>query len=360
MVMSHFDAVNERASVAAHCRRATLIFALSIVAVVIIVLLVIVLPFASGRADSAVSPSPPSQPATGPGGVEAVFTKVVVTVHDDEAPGYWLFEPKAARDGATSPDILPLVLFLSGCCPPPGTLNPEPAKYRDWIDHIAKRGAVVIYPRFRFYSGLQDVMKMVRAAVAEISAGPHPAVDTTHIAITGHSIGGLLAVNYAGAASEDVPTATALMLAMPACVGCPNPIDDLTAISPTTDVLVVVADEDQVGGDVMARQIWAKLDQIPLDRRDYITILSDSHGQPPLIADHELPATAPFAGASGVLDALDWYGLWRPFDALVACSRAGQECATALGDTPEQRFMGQWSDGVSVIELKVTDTPETQ
>jgi hypothetical protein len=291
--------------------------------------------------------------------MEAVFTKVTVTVHDDEQPGYWLFEPQASRDRASISHPLPLVLFLSGCCPPPGNLNPEPAKYREWIDHIVRRGAVVIYPRYRFYSGLQDVMEMVRAAVAEINAGSHSAVDTAHIAITGHSFGALLAVNYAGAASDVVPIANALMLAMPACVGCLNPINDLTAISPTTDILVIVAEEDQVGGDVMARQIWVKLDRIPLDRRDYITILSDSHGKPSLIADHELPATAPFAGAAGTLDALDWYGLWRPFDALVACSRTGQECVTALGDTPEQRFMGRWSDGAPVTELRVTDSPKT-
>jgi len=29
----------------------------------------------------------------------------------------------------------------------------------------------------------------------------------------------------------------------------------------------------------------------------------------------------------------------------------------ALGDTPEQRFMGNWSDGTAVKELMVTDTP---
>jgi len=28
-----------------------------------------------------------------------------------------------------------------------------------------------------------------------------------------------------------------------------------------------------------------------------------------------------------------------------------------LGNTKEQRFMGVWSDGVAVKELKVTDTP---
>jgi hypothetical protein len=26
----------------------------------------------------------------------------------------------------------------------------------------------------------------------------------------------------------------------------------------------------------------------------------------------------------------------------------------ALGDTPEQRYMGQWSDGTAVLELKAT------
>jgi hypothetical protein len=28
-----------------------------------------------------------------------------------------------------------------------------------------------------------------------------------------------------------------------------------------------------------------------------------------------------------------------------------------LGNTPQQRFMGVWSDGVPVKELKVTDQP---
>ena len=67
-------------------------------ALVVTVLLMIGLPFASVRADSAISSQPPSQPTTGPGGREAQFTKVIVAVHDDEEPGYWLFEPKAPRD----------------------------------------------------------------------------------------------------------------------------------------------------------------------------------------------------------------------------------------------------------------------
>ena len=41
----------------------------------------------------------------------------------------------------------------------------------------------------------------------------------------------------------------------------------------------------------------------------------------------------------------------------MACSFDGTWCEYALGDTPEQRFMGVWSDGVPVIELNVTDDP---
>ena len=59
----------------------------------------------------------------------------------------------------------------------------------------------------------------------------------------------------------------------------------------------------------------------------------------------------------GTLDALDWYGTWKLLDALMACSFDGTWCEYALGNTPEQRFMGVWSDGVPVIELNVTDDP---
>jgi hypothetical protein len=33
------------------------------------------------------------------------------------------------------------------------------------------------------------------------------------------------------------------------------------------------------------------------------------------------------------------------------------DCEYALGDTPEQRFMGYWSDGVPVAELEVVADP---
>ena len=57
------------------------------------------------------------------------------------------------------------------------------------------------------------------------------------------------------------------------------------------------------------------------------------------------------------LDALDWYGTWKLLDAMMACSFDGAWCEYAFGNTPEQRFMGVWSDSVPVLELTVTDDP---
>ena len=41
----------------------------------------------------------------------------------------------------------------------------------------------------------------------------------------------------------------------------------------------------------------------------------------------------------------------------MGCAFDGEWCEYALGNTPEQRFMGTWSDGVPVAEPLVTDDP---
>jgi hypothetical protein len=167
----------------------------------------------------------------------------------------------------------------------------------------------------------------------------------------GHSFGAVLAVQYAAiAAGQGLPVPVALM---PTAPGWGNLLGDLgdTAPVPATTRLLVVATQDD--DPALGREIWAGLGQIPADRKDFVEVMTDGHGAPPLIADHAMPAT----GVFGTLDALDWYGTWKLLDALMACSFDGTWCEYALGNTPEQRFMGVWSDGVPVIELDVTDDP---
>ena len=56
-------------------------------------------------------------------------------------------------------------------------------------------------------------------------------------------------------------------------------------------------------------------------------------------------------------DALDFFGYWKLFDALSDAAFYGRNRDYALGNTPQQRFMGVWSDGRPVRELVILDRP---
>ena len=81
---------------------------------------------------------------------------------------------------------------------------------------------------------------------------------------------------------------------------------------------------------------------------------SDAHGDPQIVANH--PMCAATASDPVSLDALDFFACWKILDGLRECALSGTNCEYALDDTPEHRFMGLWSDGVPVSELKIQKT----
>ena len=76
-------------------------------------------------------------------------------------------------------------------------------------------------------------------------------------------------------------------------------------------------------------------------------MLADDTGTPPIDPHH-------WALIDDV-DALDWYAPWKVSGALLSCAFTGEFCEYALGNTSEQRFMGEWSDGTPVTELQIAD-----
>jgi acetyl esterase/lipase len=315
---------------------------------------------------------PPDQPATGPGGAEVAYDGLLAQHYGSQPDGtatptgYWLFEPTLPRaQGAAGP--LPLVLFLHGFD------VPSPEWYHAWIDHLVRRGAIVLYPDYQAnnlpfdettllatdQSAPMAIQAAVTAALTELAGGSHAKPDPGRVVVVGHSLGALLGADYAGRAATGMPVATALLLVMP---GCPATCDvtHLAAIPTTTRVVSVVGNQDVLAGEVTAKQIWAELGQIPADHKDYVRLLGDDHGQPALVADHFVPVTTAilFAGiAAGGLNAFDWYGTWKWGDALMSCRFAQQDCQDATGNTPEQRFLGAWSDGTPVTEAQVVTDP---
>jgi len=123
-------------------------------------------------------------------------------------------------------------------------------------------------------------------------------------------------------------------------------------------MLVVVGEDDRVVGQTTAKAIFRGATQIPADRKDFVVVRTDRHGSPPLLADHVSPCCSTRARRRGLgINAIDYYAYWKLFDALTDAAFHGRHRDVALGNTPEQRFMGTWSDGTPVKELVVTDEP---
>ncbi|MEW6380331.1 MAG: alpha/beta hydrolase [bacterium] len=326
------------------------------------------LPVSSVRAAA-----PPAQPLSGPGGSDYPHTGVISSVHGQGDLKYYIFEPHGPK-----PEIAPLIVFAHGW----GGINPT--DYGSWINHLVRNGNIVVYPVYQTYRDMftgfsaytAHCMTAIQDALEELRRPGHVTPELDKFATVGHSLGGLLAANIASscaaaraAGRADLPVAKAVMSVEPG--GTPVlPLEDLSPIPADTLLLTVVGDQDKIVGSFDARKIFSRTSQIPLENKDFITLVSDYHGQPALVADHFAPTCESplgsslmpslsdvFGGQKYASNALDFYGTWKLFDALTDAAFYGKNREYALGNTPQQRYMGTWSDGRPVKEMEVTDTP---
>lgn len=311
-----------------------------------------------------VHPSPPDQPAEGPGGTGYEHASVRKSLHGEGARAYWLFEPAEPR-----PETAPVVVFVHGFA------ATNPRTYGAWIEHIVRRGAIVVYPRFqrgiipRPATFTPNAVIAVREAMAQLATAQHVRPDLARVAVIGHSVGGLIAANLAALAhQEGLPRPRALFAVQPgsAELGVGEvELADLAAIHAETLVLTLAGDSDSISGEADARRIFRGASAVPPQNKNCLLVLSDTHGAPALRANHLLPlATDDRYGdevayrevpSNREADALDYYGTWKLFDGLCDAAFEGRNREYALGDTPEQRFMGNWSDGRAVRPLQVLD-----
>ena len=331
------------------------------------------------------APTPPPQPDKGPGGKQLTHAAVTRNRYESGAKEYWLYEPDAPR-----PKSAPVVIFLHGW----GGTNPM--YYGAWIDHIVRRGNIVVFPRYQSSiltpreNFLPNTVEAVRNALERLQTKPgHVRPELDKVAAVGHSLGGLLAASVAALAAESkLPSVRAVMAVEPGITRSPVnvPLADLEKIPAQTLLLAVAGDRDTLVDDADAKRIYYESTRVGSDNKDFVKLISDERGRPGLVANHRAP-TAPDrtydngegdftirrravgSGPGGeeqpgpesprlpVINALDYYGLWKLFDGLCDAAFFGRNREYALGNTPQQRFMGRWSDGTPVKELLVTDRP---
>jgi dienelactone hydrolase len=193
------------------------------------------------------------------------------------------------------PDVdgrVPVVVFLHGW----GATRPRP--YQPWIDHLAREGNAVIYPRYQdsFVDGpsqvLGNALAGVRLALARIDEEPGSLV------VAGHSAGGALAADYAAIArAAKLPEPVAVFSAYPgrtlrgASLGIPE--IDPGRIPETTEVVALAGTNDSVVGQSVARRIASATG-------GQLVVVDD-----PRTSDHQGPVRADTASRREFWDRLD-------------------------------------------------------
>ena len=333
----------------------------------------------------------PRQPGAGPGSASYKHGLVVAQEYGVGPTRYWIFEPADPK-----PESAPVIVFNHGW------LALEPKYYGAWIDHIVRRGNIVIFPVYQ--DGLRthtseftaNAAAGVRAGIARLKAEPgHVRPQLEMVAVVGHSMGGLITANFGAEWKRlGIPQPRALMCvepgrtsAMPKSASVQ--LADLSLIGKDTLLLTVAGDRDRLVKDEDAKRIFKETTKVAPENKNHILMVSDDHGSPVLVANHLAPVglnlryTDPAAagtlshwffeqmekrrlrasenGGDGALgmavDALDFYGTWKLFDGLSDAAFYGRNREYALGNTQQQRFMGKWSDGIGVKELQVSTIP---
>jgi pimeloyl-ACP methyl ester carboxylesterase len=335
--------------------------------------------------------TPPAQPASGPGGRSYLHQEVRTTRLGAGAREVHLFEP-----ATPTPPQAPVVIFGHGW----SAVNP--ALYGGWIAHIVRRGYTVIHPRYQLdprtpvAQFTEHALAATKQALETLRGPGHVPPDPRGIALAGHSMGGLVATNLAvRAARGELPPPLALMVVAPGKTWPESsriafPLEDVSQLPSNLLLLAVVGDDDDFVREFDARKIFKGATAVAAANKNYVRVFSDDHGSPALVADHrfasaplteEGPGLGPLAASDALAslaqgpagrsrtqpvsadltagrgpwttDALDYFGTWKLLDGLVDAVFRGVHREYALGDTFEQRYMGEWSDRVPVRILSV-------
>lgn len=303
-------------------------------------------PVISEDSGFASDPTPPAQVLDGPGGSNYSHAGVLQTGYGSGSHEFWIFEP-----ADPTPTSAPVIVFNHGW----GAMFP--VFYRAWVEHLVKRGNIVIYPRYQLTLNIgvrqatEHAIRSVQDAILILQNGPvQPELE--NFAIVGHSLGGGITAEMAVLAQENtIPIPKAVMPVQP-YLRDDTMMNDFHQMPPTVLLLVVVGEDDTIAGDASARTIFGTADQIPASQKNFVMQTTDRYGYPDLVADHTAPLCVP---GTGLVDAMDFYSTWKLFDGLTDYAFYGINREYCLGNTPEQRFMGFWSDGTPVKELLVID-----
>jgi len=310
----------------------------------------------------ATSARPPEQPKSGPGGSDYRHADIAVDSGGTGVNAWYVFQPTRPR-----PASAPLVVVMHGYGDYEGY-----EMHEELIRHTVRKGNVVIYPRWQTgpfepcAAGRQieecvtSALRGVRGGLAWLQSRPSSRVqpDLARAAYFGFSFGGIITTNLTNRyATLGLPEPKVIFLDDPhdgGMGGAPEAAVDqyLTGIPATVKFVCHSSAKGIISMsgklDHSCNAIFPKLGHIAESNKDLVMLYADDHGTPRMRSEHGVCTSTPLPK-----DGYDYYFCWKQFDALRSAAFDGTDERYALGDTPEHRFMGVWSDGVPVRELKI-------
>nr|WP_246180118.1 alpha/beta hydrolase [Microvirga thermotolerans] len=342
-------------------------------------------------APAAFAASPPKQPEQGPGGADYPVSKVVKRAVGTASAATFAFH---GAEPASAPR--PVAVFFHSW----GATNP--ALYGGWIDHLARKGWLVLFPRFQDVNRTRPAdasalaASLVKSALDALASDDAARPDSGRVAYIGHLAGVPIALNLAAAAKDEgLPVPKLIFGAMPGGIASDPKargilLSDLSAVDASTLLVTISGDRDYLPTDKAARRILKETEAVPASRKLFMRASSDDHGFPALTATLASPgspktdydaaaikvqpdpprdpkqknawrwsADMALTGEQTILtaqlgnnptDTLDYLAFWKTFDMAAEAAFAGRDGASLARD-PKFVDMGTWSDGWPVRRL---------
>lgn len=338
---------------------------------------------------------PPGQPAEGPGGIGDRSATIVKRGLGRANAATFAFY----RNGPAPAEGRPVAILLHAW----GAPNPQ--SYGGWIDHLARNGYLVLFPRFQEINRTRPAdasaiaERQLKAAFADLAADADAKPDLKKVALIGHLAGAPVAANIAAdAAEQGLPAPRLVFAIMPGGIASDARargivLRDLSRIAPETLVVTMIGDRDARAADLAARRLLRESSGVPHERKLMMRALSDDHGFPALTATLSSPAAVDPAYDGGAIklppepprdpkqpappfkwsadmsltgeqttlvaqinnaraDTLDYLAYWKTFDLAAAAAFAGND-GPSLKANPRFSDMERWGDGWPVKRLVV-------
>ncbi len=351
-------------------------------------------------ASAAAAATPPVQPKSGPGGADYVSDQVTKRAVGRASAATFVFH---AAGPAEKPR--PVVVFFHSW----GAANPQ--LYGGWIEHLARKGYLVLFPRFQEVNRTRPAdapgiaTSLVKEALEALADDPAAKPDLARVAYVGHLAGAIIALNLASGAQEDgLPVPKLVYALMPGGIASDPksrgiPLDDLSELDASTLLITMSGDRESIASDRAGRRILKEAVNVPATRKLFMRAGSDDHGFPTTAAALASPGSpkaeydaaaiklppdpprdpkqkAPgfrwtadmaLSGEQTVLtqalgnnvtDALDYLAYWKTFDMAAEAAFAGRDAASLRSD-PKFIDMGTWSDGWPMRRLSA-EIPKTE